>query len=199
VSAAPQPQRLALRLLRHMNPFHPRACNVCGKGIMRSQASVWRACELGLHADSDGGGARCASSWHRLQLDPAGSRVHSTHRYPATCYVLPRQQAVVGFRRLQMLEKFVGAANDDRHGVGRPMQPFALKLETEHLSMRASGWRTTTGFLFRQPISATITFTPALAKCAHLFNITLCLPARTPLPVARYIMIPACMLQKGWC
>ncbi|BDA46251.1 hypothetical protein COCOBI_08-3430 [Coccomyxa sp. Obi] len=47
---------------------------------------------------------------------------------------------------------------------GRPIQPFVLKLETEHLELRAGGWRTTTGFLLRQPASATVTFTPALAK-----------------------------------
>ncbi|KAK9906458.1 hypothetical protein WJX75_002116 [Coccomyxa subellipsoidea] len=47
---------------------------------------------------------------------------------------------------------------------GRPIQPFGLKLVTEHLEFKASGWRTTTGFLLRQPASATITFTPALAK-----------------------------------
>ncbi len=47
---------------------------------------------------------------------------------------------------------------------GRPIQPFGLKLETEHLELRASGWRTTTGLVLRQPASATVTFTPALAK-----------------------------------
>ena len=47
---------------------------------------------------------------------------------------------------------------------GRPLVPFRLQLETEHLDLRASGWRTTTGFLLRRPASATVTFTPALAK-----------------------------------
>ncbi len=48
--------------------------------------------------------------------------------------------------------------------IGRPLVPFRLQLETEHLDLRASGWRTTTGFLLRRPASATVTFTPALAK-----------------------------------
>jgi hypothetical protein len=47
---------------------------------------------------------------------------------------------------------------------GRALAPFRLQLGTEHLDLRASGWRTTTGFLLRQPASATVTFTPALAK-----------------------------------
>ena len=47
---------------------------------------------------------------------------------------------------------------------GRPLVPFRLQLETEHLDLRASGWRTTTGFVLRRPASATVTFTPALAK-----------------------------------
>ena len=47
---------------------------------------------------------------------------------------------------------------------GRPLVPFRLQLETEHLDLRASRWRTTTGFLLRRPASATVTFTPALAK-----------------------------------
>ena len=47
---------------------------------------------------------------------------------------------------------------------GRALAPVRLQLGTEHLDLRASGWRTTTGFLLRRPASATVTFTPALAK-----------------------------------
>lgn len=71
---------------------------------------------------------------------------------------------------------------------GRPIQPFALKLETEHLSLRASGWRTTTGFLLRQPASATVTFTPALAK--YVTNAALLVKLYTAL--ASTIQSPGC-------
>ncbi|KAK9827236.1 hypothetical protein WJX81_000649 [Elliptochloris bilobata] len=47
---------------------------------------------------------------------------------------------------------------------GAPRFPVAVKVEADNLSARFGGWRTSTGVLLRQPLAATINFTPALAK-----------------------------------
>lgn len=53
---------------------------------------------------------------------------------------------------------------------GVPRFPIAMKIEADNLSARAGGWRTSTGVLLRQPMAATINFTPALARHACLVH-----------------------------
>ena len=49
---------------------------------------------------------------------------------------------------------------------GVPRFPVAMRIEADNLNARCGGWRTSTGVLLRQPMAATINFTPALARYA---------------------------------
>ena len=38
-------------------------------------------------------------------------------------------------------------------------------MHSQHIHAELTGWRTASGLLLREPIKATFTYTPALAKC----------------------------------
>ena len=47
---------------------------------------------------------------------------------------------------------------------GRPLAPIALRAETEHGGVAATGWWTTTGLAWREPATAALDFTSALVE-----------------------------------
>ncbi|KAK9813117.1 hypothetical protein WJX72_009316 [[Myrmecia] bisecta] len=55
---------------------------------------------------------------------------------------------------------------DPESPAGMLRYPMAVLLQSDNLCMEASGWRTSTGMLLRQPMSSSLAFTPALAKFA---------------------------------
>ena len=49
---------------------------------------------------------------------------------------------------------------------GKPQEPTILAMHSQHIHAEATGWRTPKGLLLREPIKASFTYTPALAKLA---------------------------------
>ncbi|KAK9818270.1 hypothetical protein WJX72_009837 [[Myrmecia] bisecta] len=49
-------------------------------------------------------------------------------------------------------------------GMGRALDPTVVVVNSEHVNAELSGWRTSTGLLLRKPVSASVDYTPALAK-----------------------------------
>ena len=54
---------------------------------------------------------------------------------------------------------------------GRALAPTVLALQSPHVDLQLHGWRTTTGMVLREPATATVEFTPSLARWAasHTF------------------------------
>jgi len=48
---------------------------------------------------------------------------------------------------------------------GRVLAPTVLALQSPHVDLQLHGWRTTTGMVLRGPATASIEYTPALARC----------------------------------
>ncbi|DBB18517.1 TPA: hypothetical protein ACH3X3_000157 [Trebouxia sp. C0006] len=47
---------------------------------------------------------------------------------------------------------------------GHPLEPTAVAFNSQHVQAQLSGWRTKTGMLLREPATAALDYTPALAK-----------------------------------
>ena len=43
---------------------------------------------------------------------------------------------------------------------------MVFAVHSQHIHAELTGWRTAKGLLLREPVKATFTYTPALAKCA---------------------------------
>ena len=48
---------------------------------------------------------------------------------------------------------------------GKPLEPTVFAVHSQHIHAELTGWRTAKGLLLREPVQATFTYTPALAKC----------------------------------
>ena len=53
-------------------------------------------------------------------------------------------------------------------GAGKPLEPTVLAVHSQHIHAEVTGWRTPKGLLLREPVKASFTYTPALAKSALL-------------------------------
>ena len=49
---------------------------------------------------------------------------------------------------------------------GKPREPTVLAVHSQHIHAEVTGWRTPKGLLLREPVKASFTYTPALAKSA---------------------------------
>ncbi len=47
---------------------------------------------------------------------------------------------------------------------GKPQDPTVLAVHSQHIHADLTGWRTPKGLLLREPVKASFTYTPALAK-----------------------------------
>ena len=47
---------------------------------------------------------------------------------------------------------------------GKPQDPTVLAVHSQHIHADLTGWRTPKGLLLREPVNASFTYTPALAK-----------------------------------
>ncbi|CAL8464610.1 g4145 [Coccomyxa elongata] len=48
--------------------------------------------------------------------------------------------------------------------IGKPLEPTVVKVASEHINAQLNGWRTAEGLILHEPITASFTYTPALAK-----------------------------------
>ena len=53
---------------------------------------------------------------------------------------------------------------------GKPLEPTAFAVHSQHIHAELTGWRTAKGLLLREPVKATFTYTPALAKCGPVLH-----------------------------